>query len=97
MMSRFFAFSCEYAAEDPKLLACCKKIDILRFMLAVSVTVSGEKNVFLRYAFGRKRVINFRGNFVDFKQNFSTVLSEIKSKIKFYHYFKYNISKKNCQ
>ena len=49
---RFVAFSGEYTEKHPKLLARCKKVYVLRFMLTVSVAISTEKNVFFGNAFG---------------------------------------------
>ena len=68
----------EYTEKYPEFLACGKKVYVLRFMLTVSVAISAEKNIFSRNTLCGQGVINFRRNFVNFEQNFSTVLSEVK-------------------
>ena len=78
VVSRMTVLSGKYTEKYPQFLACGKKVYVLRFMLAVSVTISTKKNIFLCNAFGCHRVINSCRNFVNFEQNFSTVLSEMK-------------------
>jgi hypothetical protein len=77
-VSRMTVLSGNNAEKYPEFLACGKEVYVLWFMLAVSVAISAEKNVLPGNSFCGKRIINRRRNFVDFKQNFSTVLSEMK-------------------
>ena len=46
VVSRMAVLSGKYTEKYPQLLACGKKVYVLRFMLAVSVAISTEKNIF---------------------------------------------------